>query len=146
MNVYIRNLNNERGISLLEALLSLFITLLILQALPYVLKTVWIYSQQSPQKDVEVYQLYHFIEQDLYATRSVSKISDGVRLFKQNGDQVDIEQYGNMIRRQVNQQGHQGLLHNVKSFDVMINPESFSILLQKEGGSIYQKLFNLYTD
>ncbi|QHE52949.1 competence type IV pilus minor pilin ComGF [Pontibacillus sp. HMF3514] len=146
MIVYIKNLNNDRGITLLEALLSLFITLLILQALPYVLKTVWIYSQQSPQKDVEVYQLYHFIEQDLYTTRSISTISDGVRLYKQNGDQVDIEQYGNMIRRQVNQQGHQGLLHNVKSFEVRSSSKGFSILLQNEGGSIYQKLFNLYTE
>ncbi len=146
VNVYIKNLNNERGITLLEALLSLFLTMFILQALPYILKTVWIYSQQSPQKDVEVYQLYHFIEQDLYTTRSISTISDGVRLYKQNGDQVDIEQYGNMIRRQVNHQGHQGLLHNVKSLEVRPSSNGFYILLQKEGGSEYQKLFNLYSE
>jgi len=139
-----QSLNNEKGMSLIEALLSLFITLLILQALPYVLKSIWIYSQQTPQKDVAVYQFYHFIEQDLYTTTSIEPISKGVRLFKQNGDQIDIEQYDDILRRQVNHQGHQWLLQNVKTFSVQLTSKGFVVLLTKEGGSHYQKRFNLY--
>lgn len=139
------NLNDERGVTYAEALLTLFITFIILGGIPYSLKAIWIYSQHSPQKDVAVYQFYHFVEQDLYTTTSITILDEGVRLYKQDGDIIDIEQYGNIIRRRVNERGHQWLLQDVQSFQAQNTKDGFVLTLTREGGGFYQKRFNLYT-
>jgi len=144
MNVFTRVLKNEKGMTLIEALLSLFITLLLLQALPFVLKSVWVFSQQPPNDDIPIYQFYRFIEQDLYKTRAIETLPDGVRLQKQNGDWIDIEQYGQIIRRQVNGQGHQWLLQEVQSLEVQSTSNGFKLILTQEGGARFEKRFTLY--
>lgn len=139
-----QNLQNENGFTLLHALFTLFIISIIFQSLPAILQQLSIYNLKNHTKSLEVYQFFHFVNEELYTASTVTPILDGVQINKQNGDNVEIERYGKIIRRQVNKQGHEWLLNDVDAITVKQSKNGFILSLEMTNGEMYEKFFILY--
>lgn len=143
VNAYMQNNGNSKGFTLLNALFSLFILLLILQFLPIIMKQLSppSYERQNP---VEVYQFFHFLRDELYQTDAISLSKNGVNFLQGDGRIINIDLYHQLIRQRVNNRGYEVLLHDVKSFSVSIVEKGIYIQLTTKEGKSYEKRLTHY--
>lgn len=133
-------MNRDAGFTLVETLLSLMILLLTIPFVIYFLSNL----QVEDENHLSVEQFFVFIRNDAISAQNVTV--DGTRLYfhLESGETAKIEQYNQLIRRQVNGQGHEIYLRDVVSFKLELRNEGVKVFVETVEGETYEKTINLF--
>ncbi|KGP72984.1 competence type IV pilus minor pilin ComGF [Pontibacillus yanchengensis] len=135
---------NKNGFTFIEALFALILSLLIISSLPFVVKQIASFHPYATLDDMEANQLFQFIQDEIHKTISFTKTSKGIELLQSDGKRITIEQYGSIVRRQVNGQGHETLIHDISAFNsTSSNEHTVMISVITLKGESYEKTFSL---
>ncbi|MFC0522627.1 competence type IV pilus minor pilin ComGF [Pontibacillus salicampi] len=138
----LKKYHNQVGFTLAESLFSLFITLMIVSALPSILLNVSHHTPFSSNAEMTVRQFFHFIQDELLYSTHHNIRSDGIDFQQPDGTTVTIDTYGTVLRRRVNGEGYETYLHEVASFHVKEHSEKeFTLQVEIQGGHVYEKTF-----
>src|SRR5699024_512918 len=110
-----KRLNNEEGMTLISVLFALAVILTALPLLSFVFMKV---VEANTYEDLKFEQFFHFIHNDALNATHVLVINNSIVFESINGDQSVLSKYNNLIRRQVNNEGHEIYLRDIKSFNV----------------------------
>ncbi|MDC3415511.1 ComGF family competence protein [Aquibacillus salsiterrae] len=131
---------NKGGYTLISLLLVFSILFITLPMIP-IIYTSFIPSDYSEQLSVQQY--FHFIQSEIYRSKSFS-ISGNQLVFNQlTGEQVIIEQYNDVVRRQVSGKGHEILIRDIKTNRYTTIQYGFKLSVTTVEGNTYEKTFSL---
>ncbi|MBM7569676.1 competence protein ComGF [Aquibacillus albus] len=129
------------GFTLLSILFSLSFLMVTLPFVPYFFTSLTI---PSYSEELSVRQLFQFIQDELYRTESMTVSNDTLLLKNHNGEVVSIDQYQQVIRRQVTGKGHEILARDIEELEIQTNSFGFDITVKTIEGQLYEKKFSLY--
>src|SRR5690625_4014736 len=123
---------NEEGITLLSVLFTLLIIMIVL---PFIIHFFSHIQQAKMSTDLTVEQFFIFLRNDsLFADRVYS--ADNKLYFQlSSGKIAKIEQFDNVIRRQIDGEGHEIYIRYIESFS--LQPLSFGtkVVIKTEEGA-----------
>jgi len=122
---------NSKGFTLIEVLLSLQILLITLMFLP---SLVQLLQPETNYSDYETDQFIRFLEREIQTGEIIAVENQQLLLLNHQQQFVTIEQYQSVIRRRVNQTGHEILLQHVAQFDITYENERINVTLIKKNG------------
>ena len=128
---------NDPGFTVIELLISLsLMTFFLLITLP-----IWNTLQhQSQAERFSVYQFFHIATDEVQKNDVIEGAKNRLVMQTINDDQVILSRYNDTIRRRVNQTGHEILLRNINSFEVIQNHDHLKINLIMKSGNQYEKV------
>jgi competence protein ComGF len=137
-------MNNERGFTFLEMLVSFSVFLLILTFLGALLTLFKEHGTGGINK-LEWEVFIQQAKQEMYQSRQVTQNNTTHRFSKSNGETVTYELYGTSIRRRVNGTGHEILLQNVSGvrYDPLVNGVLIEAL-DKHSNVFKSQLFSIF--
>lgn len=129
-------LKYEDGFTLINSLLRLFLISISLPILVFVFTKIKVISNEE---SLMVNQLFFILQNESFTAEDVYQI--GNRLyFKLNHVEVaTIEQYNNVLRRRVDNRGHEIYLRNIQSFHLEPLNYGINIKIETEKGDIYER-------
>ncbi|AIF66789.1 hypothetical protein GZ22_09140 [Terribacillus saccharophilus] len=133
-------ISNNKGFTLLEAVLALGILMLILASVPPLLDPL---TQDTKSEAVSVRQALHFISMEAHKGGSVNTAKDKLYIQDQQGRTTVFEQYKDMIRRQVDEKGHEIYLHHIEDLKIIQDGSSIVLTVKGKEGSLYEKRINM---
>src|SRR5699024_161111 len=111
--VMAKNKLSEEGCTLIRTLISLWL-ILVLSRFMY----DFVYEVNSTSKfELSPYKFIVFIEADIHRSEQMIAKDDGLHFYLPNDEVAVIEQYGKLIRRKVDNRGHEIYLRNVTNFE-----------------------------
>jgi competence protein ComGF len=131
----------QKGFTLIEALIAFSIGCTLLTFFPIVINMFY------EQKKAELNEK----EVELFFTQAGKEIREAITLnetwrkleiIKQDGKKVTYERYGTLIRRQVNEKGHEVMLQNVKRFSFFVNGPQVEIVVTGNGDREVKRVFS----
>lgn len=128
------NNKNERGFTLVSMLFAFFIATIALPFIPPLFNLLDKLSEQNLNTELAIAQFFHFIQDEIYQANEVTLTYRDIIINKENGESVNIQKYGKLIRRQVNFKGHEPILFNVNSFIFSKTENTLTINISVEGG------------
>lgn len=129
-------LTNESGFTLISSLLRIFIIVMILPMLIFILSKL---TLQSMEESLSIQQLFFLIQAEINEADEVAHTQK--RLYVSQHDQkITFEQYGALLRRQVNGQGHEVYHRNIKSFNIKSLPYGKEIQIRTLTGETYERI------
>lgn len=140
-------IRENKGFTLIETMLSLFLLSIVIFLFPL------IFSFFSPIKSndklslKEVELFYMQISREIHGAKSVR--IDGEKLFVRlkTDEEASYEQYNNLIRRRLQNTGHEVLLQNIHSVKFNILKHNLiSIKVTGKNGEIYKRKFVLMSE
>ncbi|MFP7477776.1 competence type IV pilus minor pilin ComGF [Terribacillus saccharophilus] len=129
-------ISNNKGFTLLEALFALGILMLILASVPLLLAPL---TQDTKSEAVSVRQALHFISMEVHKGSTVYIAGDRLYIQDQQGRTAVFEQYKDMIRRQVEEKGHEVYLHHIEDLKITQDSSSIDISVTGKEGELYEK-------
>ncbi|MEI3611718.1 ComGF family competence protein [Pseudogracilibacillus sp. SO30301A] len=130
---------SENGATFLSILITFVIVMITLPLLVYLLTYV---QPVKHNNELSVNQFFIFLRNDVLTSEQVYTDDDNKMYFLLPTDEVaHIEQYQNVIRRQVNGRGHEIYLRDIDSFT--LQPISFGTqvtIVTKEGREYEKKI------
>lgn len=106
---------NEKGFTLMEALVSFSVVLIITAFLPILFQTI--YTLLKEEKGIHPLELEVFTQQakmEIRTAKSVTTTDKVLTIRNGNNQSITFEKYQGNIRRRVNGTGHEIMLQNVK--------------------------------
>lgn len=129
-------IHEERGSTLIETLMSILLIILLLHlTLPILVNSV------PPRNHLaEVIFFLHQLENEAQQSKKIYGDHNVLYLVNDHNRTIKISLYGSLIRRQVNDQGHEVLLRDVDDFNVTIEQEkTILIIVTLRNGDQYEK-------
>ena len=138
---------NDRGYSFINMLLSFFIYTIIITSLTLILHFL-ISNAQHPD-DLKPFEWELFViqlQRELKEASDINVNRTEVTLTNKEGQDVSINHYQNLIRRQVFGRGHEIFLLNVKNVEFQQVNSGVSLTVKSDSGKIYQYTFHLFKE
>lgn len=134
--VYTAMLNHEKGFTLIELLLTLTI---IVVTLPLMIYLFAIFPIDSQIDDLNIEQFILFLRNDILLSERIEVHENKLYFPLKSGKTATIEQYNDVIRRQVDGRGHEIYLRDVHSLFVQEKAYGFDIKIRGLNGEAYEK-------
>ncbi|WLR43919.1 competence type IV pilus minor pilin ComGF [Bacillus carboniphilus] len=142
---YVQNLLYDEGYTYAHLLLNLLITSIILSSLlilfPY-LKQITALST-----DVQPFEWNVFLQQvqrEMIGGKELSVDTTSFTFYDVTGEKITIEKYGNIIRRKVNNSGHDIMLQRINGFSCEKVKNGVILKVSNERGTEYEATIRLY--
>ncbi|WP_424474875.1 competence type IV pilus minor pilin ComGF [Oceanobacillus kimchii] len=138
------NLQDNRGFSLISHLLMMTIILITLPFTSYMLHFI---ETPSAKEELSVHQFFQFIRDDVIRSLHAVATNDKLVLTVPsdlNEQTVTYEQFGNLIRRQVDGKGFEIYLRNIAELYFQPLEFGFQIILTTSSGDQYEKTISFY--
>lgn len=134
-------LNKESGFSLYHVLFVLGVLIICISLQAAILKTL-----QAPftYDSISTQQFFYFIQRDVIEASDITMKNHQLMLHSLNGDKITYEQYGSLVRRQVNNQGHEIYLRDISNLSISPLPYGFVIRITTQKGGSYEKKIRYY--
>ncbi|WP_027963432.1 ComGF family competence protein [Halalkalibacillus halophilus] len=131
-------LTNQKGFTLLNALLSLSIIILITPFLTISIQTITTIEPSTYQSKLEYHQVGFHMSFELYKAKEVILNGDSITFIRYNNDRITYEKYNNLLRRRVNSSGHEVIAYGVEYFKVARTAEQWlEFRLEFEDGEAF---------
>ncbi|WP_068671891.1 competence type IV pilus minor pilin ComGF [Oceanobacillus sp. Castelsardo] len=134
-------LKNEKGFSFITMIFALTIISMTLPIVAYLLQTTSHLS--SNYNELSTQQFFQFIRDEIINANDI-KIEGNKLKLTQLDSEIIIEQYGALIRRQVDRKGHEILLQDIDQFSIESNPYGIRIKIRNTLGDTYEKVIVFY--
>lgn len=132
-------MGNEKGFTLLEALVSFSVVLIITAFLPILFQTIHTFVKE--EKGIHPLELEVFNQQakmEIRTAKSVTTTGKVLTIRNRNNQSITYEKYQGNIRRRVNGTGHEIMLQNVKDV-VFVQARNGAILfITGDEGDFYE--------
>lgn len=133
---------NEKGITLLELLLTVTIFIAIVCVLPLIMNA----SLQEVNADFqheEAQLFFHLFSKEVRESSRIQIHNGGIEMLSNNGTTIRYERYGSSIRRRVNNAGHEIVLQNIQELFLEVTDGRVIVEVeladgQKEKRAIFQ--------
>ncbi|WP_433743116.1 competence type IV pilus minor pilin ComGF [Falsibacillus pallidus] len=124
---------NEKGFTLVESLVVLLIFTIICSFLPLIFSAFQSFRSFDPGIDYE-WQLFLIqLRNEAHEAERVSE-SEGKIIMQTTQGEVLYEKYQTVIRRRVNQLGHEIVLQDIQSAELKLDSSQILISIQFRGG------------
>ena len=133
------NKPGQEGFTLLEALFILFVSLTMMMFIPGLIKLMNDQHFNPHEPELFFYQL----NQEVREAMTFKIKQNDLILNLANGEQITIEKYGSVIRRQVNGRGHEVFLQNVKNVSFYRRNHGVKVVVNMKNGEVIQKRLSL---
>lgn len=127
---------NEFGFTLASHLLRL---LIILMSIPIIILAIQKINVLPLSESLAVQQFFFILQIDAYNAINIYSTNNEVTITLMTGETVNLHHYSNVIRRQVQGQGHEIYLRNVKSFIVNELPYGMHVEVTMLEGDTYER-------
>ncbi|QHA92543.1 competence type IV pilus minor pilin ComGF [Bacillus sp. N1-1] len=126
-------MRNEKGITLLELMLTLTILLAIVWVLPLLMSAA-IQNSGADFQQEEARLFFHLFSKEVREATQIVRSKESIELTKKDGAIVKYERYGSSIRRRVNNTGHEIVLQEIREFTVEISGRRVMIEVDLNNG------------
>ncbi|MDE5412285.1 competence type IV pilus minor pilin ComGF [Alkalihalobacterium chitinilyticum] len=134
---------NQRGFTFIEVIIAFTLLLIIASVFPLVIKSIPILP--PPTEQPHKFQVELFFNQFSMEVRETSEIEvtgDTLKLRKPDGTVTSIEKHGKLIRRRVNQQGHDVFLRHVSSVSYQLVPHGVIVEIVDTNRKRHERRFS----
>jgi competence protein ComGF len=135
--------NNEKGFTFIHLLLAITILTISLPFLSYLLQAA---SYQNDYSEISVQQFFQYMRNEVISAVDYRIRSNPPTLYLEleNGNTAAFEQYGSLIRRQIDGTGHEIYLRDVSQVQFVKLDYGFQLIIATTEGDIYEKSFVFY--
>lgn len=133
-------IQKSNGFTLFETIFSLFLISIVLFLFPFILA----YFKTAPAEKLQAKEVELFfiqISREIYNAKEMLIENKNLIVVLHNEDKVSYEQYNDLIRRRVNERGHEVLLQNIKAVDYELNHSLVVIRIEGKDGERYERKF-----
>ncbi|WP_177176308.1 ComGF family competence protein [Piscibacillus halophilus] len=135
-------INNSNGYTLLSLIISLSILIFTTPLIVHFLNFILSIDSTYHQSDFELRQLHYYIQSEMNQSVEVHINHHSITFVKADGSRVKYELYKDLIRRRVNDTGHEVILRDVEIFEVKMHSENVFLIGCKKGdGHYYQRTY-----
>lgn len=132
---------NDKGFTFLSALLTITILFITLPFTTYLVKGI---NFTSNYEELSLQQFYYFLRDDVIKSTELIVEPTKVTLQNYDGSLVTIEKYQNLIRRQIDGQGHEIYLRNIQEALFTNTSNGFRVSITSTQGEQYEKTIIFY--
>lgn len=137
-----RSLLNNKGYTLLSALLSLTILCTITFFIIYLINPMNVLTSYNYFSHYEIRQFQFFIQSELNKSKNILIEKDKIHFIYDDETIVTFEKYNDVIRRRVNFTGHEIILQNVSQLDIKRkNPNYFELVISRGDGYEHTQIY-----
>ncbi|MGY0692927.1 competence type IV pilus minor pilin ComGF [Virgibacillus sp. FSP13] len=140
-SAYMGIARTEHGFTFLTLLLTVTILFMTLPFISYLIKSAT-YSTNYQEESIQ--QFLYFLRDDVIKATDYAVTPEAIKLRINDEQTVTIEQYGTLIRRQVNGQGHEIYLRDVEEVLFTSLPYGIHAKITSIQGETYEKQIILY--
>lgn len=136
----VKNKHSESAFTLISTLISLSLVLI---SLPLIYQLI---SEVKSIKNLEIspYKFMVFIKDDIHRSEQLIAKDNKLYFYLSTDEVVTVEQYGELIRRKVDNRGHEIYLRDISDFQTMNLNYGVKITIIFKDGEKYEKIFNVY--
>jgi competence protein ComGF len=137
------HLRNKQGFTLIEALLALFIFMIISTLFTLILSHL---IPNRNQQGIHAFEWENFIEQAKVEIREANEYhvdSNIIYFTLQNGTTSTFSKYKNLIRRQVDGTGHEVLVQQVSDFSCKEIANGIEVTVTDVNGKIHRRIITV---
>lgn len=133
---------NNKGITLLPLLISISFLTLITPFLVQMLKFVLSIEPLYVSTDSELRHVHFHIQSELNKSIDQQLETNSITFINHDGSTVKYELYHNLVRRRVNDTGHEIIIRDVKEFKMTpLTEEAFIITISKGERHRFEKIY-----
>jgi competence protein ComGF len=132
---------NEHGFTFYSLLFTLAVIIMCIPLYGAIIKTI---KDNSYYDEISIQQVFYFIQQDVIQAINYHVEDKKIYLTLIDGDTVTIEQYGDVVRRQVDGKGHEIYLRDIQDFHVRSLDYGFKLSITSFEGEHYEKTITFY--
>lgn len=134
------HLNDQKGFTLSEVMISLTTILIILALTIPLLHSV---KGKSYYEEMAAQNLFTFIQDEVNRSRSITVQSNKVTITDIDRRKVVIESYGSVVRRSVDGRGYEVLIQEIQSLDLTIETNILLVEVMMEDNERFEKAIHL---
>jgi competence protein ComGF len=132
---------NNRGFTLLDALLSFVVFSIISLSFPMIMKGMeTIKTDSVPPRYYEWNLFSENLRNEMWASGNILTSPDQISFVKE-GERITYERYQNSIRRRVNERGHEVVLQSIHSLTFSEVPQGVKVEVDFERGEWMESEF-----
>lgn len=140
-NVFMECDSKEAGFTMLSTLITFIIIVITLPFLAYFIQVM---TPANYNEEIAVKQFFLFVRNDA-ALAEYFYASNNKIYFKVNEhDMAKLQQYDKLIRRQVNDQGHEVYTRNITKLQTESLTDGIRVIVTTLSGERYEKIFLYY--
>lgn len=129
----------EEGFTLISTLISLSLVLI---SLPLIYQLV--YEVKSISKfELSPYKFMVFIKDDIHRSEQLIAKDNKLYFYLPTNEIATIEQYGKLIRRKVDDRGHEIYLREITNFQTEKLEHGVKVIITSKNGEKYEKTFKV---
>ncbi|MGP4072474.1 ComGF family competence protein [Piscibacillus sp. B03] len=133
---------NNKGITLLPLLISISFLTVITPFLVQMLKFVLSIEPLYVSTDSELRHVHFHIQSELNKSIDQQLETNSITFINHDGSTVKYELYHNLVRRRVNDTGHEIIIRDVKEFKMTpLTEEAFIITISKGERQTFEKIY-----
>ncbi|WP_174613797.1 competence type IV pilus minor pilin ComGF [Virgibacillus ihumii] len=141
-HVYMDTHPNEKGFTFISVLLMITVIFLTLPLIAFLTKSI---TYSTNYDAMSVQQFFYFLRDDVIASTDVIMVhSEAISLHHYNDSIVTFEKYNDLIRRQVDGQGHEIFLREVQEVNFKKVRNGVHVFLMTKQGEQYEKTIRFY--
>lgn len=134
-------IHNSEGFTLVSALFSLTILLLIIPFLSIILQ----FARDQPYEyAIDAEHFFVFLRDDLIESHKIDIRPDMLTLTLINGNKASYHLYNDVVRRRVQEQGHEIYIRNIRKLSYRQKENRLLVQITTENGENYEREFNIY--
>jgi|SRR5690625_4609169 len=135
-------MKNEQGTTFISVLISLFCIVI---TMPLIIHFLTFIHTSEADDDLAFQYFYIFIRNDaLTATDVYIDENNRMYFYLPTGEIAKVEQYRDVIRRRVDEKGHEIYIRNIEDFSVQLLAYGIKIIITTEKGKTYEKTIATY--
>lgn len=134
-----KNKHKEAGFTLISTLISLTMVLISLPLLYQLLFEV----KSLKKLELTPYKFMMFITDDIHRADITLAKNNKLYFYLPSGETAIIEQYNQLIRRKVDNRGHEIYLRDIVLFETKQLESSVSVKIELKDGEQYEKVFKV---
>ena len=139
--------HNERGYTLLNLLVTFLVYIIIISTVTIIFHFLVSHSQHP--KDLKPFEWELFVIQLHREIKESSDVTVGetnIHFLNKHGQNISVNKYKNVIRRQVEGLGHEIMLIKVKNVSIQQKESGFELSVVSEAGKHYSHNFHSYKE
>lgn len=137
----IRQNDHSSGFTIVSALFSLTIILLLIPFLSIVLQFARGFSHEHA---IDAYHFFIFLRDDIIEASDVEVNKNSLTLTLITGNKATYSLYGNVIRRRIQDQGHEIYIRNIQQLTFTESGDRIRVALITEKGEQYEQELQRY--
>ena len=137
-------LRKDNGFTMVEMLISLVVFMMLSILVTQIFLTVRENFAKKNQLHLKEWEIFSIQLKNEIRNSNDQSVSDNKLYLMTRGSLVTIEQYKNIVRRQVEGMGHEVMLQNIADFQVKQNGSDITVQVMDDEGLQYTRKFHPY--